>query len=45
MKTHEQMNPKQHCKCYGDIFLGLLMGVASVYGLWLSASLLLALLA
>jgi len=45
MKTHELMNSEKHCKSYGDIFLGLLMGVASVYGLWLTASLLLALLA
>ena len=45
MDAKEQMNPKQNCKSYGNIFLGILMGVASVYGLWLSASLLLALLA
>jgi hypothetical protein len=45
MDTKTQPNTEQNCKSYGDIFLGILMGVASVYGLWLSAGLLIALLA
>ena len=45
MDTKEQLNSEQNYKSYGDIFLGILMGVASVYGLWLCASLLLAFLA
>jgi hypothetical protein len=45
MDTKILPNLVQYCKSYGDIFLGILMGVASVYGLWLCAGLLIALLA
>jgi hypothetical protein len=45
MKTRIQSNLERKCKTYREVFLGILMGVASVYGLWLSAGLLLALLA
>jgi hypothetical protein len=45
MDTPKKPNTEQNCKSYGDVFLGILMGVASVYGLWFSAGLLIALLA
>ncbi len=45
MDTKIQPNSKQNCKSHGDVFLGIPMGVASVYGLWLCASLLIAFLA
>jgi hypothetical protein len=39
MNTTKQLSSDQHGKSYVGIFWGTLVGIASVYGLWLAARL------
>ena len=44
METKDQLHPERYCMSHKEVCFGILIGVATIVGLWLAADFLIALL-